>query len=112
MRRRLAETINNLPGTTFKEEIRQRNDAINAVAAHFQVQEGGAVARGRPSTKRTSRSTSAKQSLDTDEISLSEWNYILKSEYYTVRKLAPIGANVKLPVEPLLACSAFTPVTM
>lgn len=49
--RRLVETIITLPGTTLEEETRRRNDAINAVAAHCQFQEGGAVARGRPSTE-------------------------------------------------------------
>jgi hypothetical protein len=52
--RRLVETIITLPGTTLEEETRRRNDAINAVAAHCQFQEGGAVARGRPSTKQKS----------------------------------------------------------
>jgi hypothetical protein len=52
--RRLVETIITLPGTTLKEESRRRNDAINAVAAHCQFQEGGAVARGRRSTKQKS----------------------------------------------------------
>jgi hypothetical protein len=51
--RRLVETIITLPGTTLEEETRRRNDAINAVAAHCQFQEGGAVARGRPSTKKS-----------------------------------------------------------
>jgi hypothetical protein len=49
--RRLVEIIVTLPGTTLSEETRRRNDAINAVAAHCQFQEGGAVALGRPSTK-------------------------------------------------------------
>jgi hypothetical protein len=49
--RRLVETIISLPGTTLEEEIRRRNEAINAVAAHCQFQEGGATARGRPSLK-------------------------------------------------------------
>jgi hypothetical protein len=44
--RRLVEMIIALPGTTLEEEARQRNDAINAVTAHCQFQEGGAVARG------------------------------------------------------------------
>jgi hypothetical protein len=52
--RRLVETIITLPGTTLEEEILRRNNAINAVAAHCQFQEGGAVARGRPSTKQAS----------------------------------------------------------
>lgn len=52
--RRLVETIITLPGTTLEEETRRRNDAITAVAAHCQFQEGGAAARGRPPIKRTS----------------------------------------------------------
>lgn len=49
--RRLVDTIITLPGTSLEEETRQRNKAINAVAAHYQFQEGGPVTRGRPSTK-------------------------------------------------------------
>jgi hypothetical protein len=49
--RRLVETIITLPGTTLEEETRRRNDAINAVTAHCQFQEGGAAAQGRRPTK-------------------------------------------------------------
>jgi hypothetical protein len=49
--RRLVETIITLPVTTLEEETRWRNDTIDAVAAHYQCQEGGAVARSRLSTK-------------------------------------------------------------
>ena len=50
--RRLVETILTLPGTTLEEEMRRRNAAINAVAAHCRFQEGGAAARERRPAKR------------------------------------------------------------
>jgi hypothetical protein len=49
--RRLVDTIITLPGTSLEEETCRRNEAINAVAAHFQFQEGGAMTRARPPTK-------------------------------------------------------------
>jgi hypothetical protein len=49
--RRLVETIITLPVPTLEEETRWRNDAIDAVAAHYLCQEGGTVARSRLSTK-------------------------------------------------------------
>jgi len=45
-----------LPGTTLEEKFRQRNAAINAVAAYSKFQEGGAAAqpRRRPPTRNAS----------------------------------------------------------
>ncbi|KAI9766360.1 MAG: hypothetical protein M1840_006624 [Geoglossum simile] len=44
MQKRLVETVMTMPGTTVEEEFRQRNAAIDAVAAYCHFQEGEAVA--------------------------------------------------------------------
>jgi hypothetical protein len=50
--RLLIETIMLAPpGEMYKEEVRRRNDAINAVAAYCKIEEGATPKRGKPSNR-------------------------------------------------------------
>ena len=58
IQKRLAETVITLPGETIEAELRRRDTAIDAVAAYYHYQEGGAAAQPRPwsSTQRAKAS--------------------------------------------------------
>jgi len=52
--RRLIETmILTPPGSTYEEEVKRRNNAIDAVAAYCEVEEGETPKRGRPRRPKT-----------------------------------------------------------